>query len=152
MTSNAGSDKLSNSSRIGYFDSKEIDHDMVSKTLRAQLKKIMKPELINRVDEIVVFNDLTIEVLEKITKIKLLEVAVRLSDNNIVFEIDDELIKHLAKTTFLKKAGARPLARLIDEAICDLFAENILSGDLVPGDEVLLKYDSITETVGYTKA
>jgi len=151
MTSNAGSEKFNSSSKIGYFNDEDIDYDMVSKNLKSHLKKIMRPELINRVDEIIVFNELTKRDLREITEVKLEEVKKRLSENNIIFDINQELIDHIVETAFHKKSGARPISRLIDKIICDLFAENILAGKLSPGDEIMLNFDRITEKVGYTK-
>ena len=94
------------------------------------LKKELRPEFINRIDEIIVFHKLTDEEIDKIIDIMLKEVINRLADQKIKIELEPEVKKLIASKGIDKNFGARPLRRTIQNVLEDRLAEEILDGNL----------------------
>ncbi len=144
MTSNIGADGIyGNIGNIGYKKSEEksLDYEEMKKNYMNALFKQLKPEFINRIDEIVVFKPLSYEDLEKIVHIMLREVIARLNEKNIKFEITDEAILQLIKLGTDVKLGARPLRRTIQRYIENKLADMIILGELNEGDKVIVDWD-----------
>ncbi len=108
----------------------------IERELNELLQKTFKPEFINRLDSIVVYDSLNEGDIEQIAKLQLAEVKVRLAENNINLEITDELIKYFAKNGYDPVYGARPLKRLINEQLVDEIATQIIEDKIKPGDTV----------------
>ena len=102
------------------------------------LKEAFRPEFLNRVDDIIVFNRLTEEEIGKIAAGMLAGVAARMTDMDIVLRWSDAARAHLAKAGFDPVYGARPLRRAIQSQVEDLVAEEVLSGKIHAGQTVLL--------------
>ncbi len=133
MTSNIGASLISNTkSSLGF--SGENDEATRNKRNRElvieEVKKTFKPELINRIDELIVFDLLTQEEIKEVTKRMLNEIKNRLNGKNIDIEFTDNVINRLAEKGFDKVYGARPLRRLITTEIEDMLSEKFLSGEL----------------------
>ena len=133
MTSNIGASLISNTkSSLGF--SGENDEATRNKRNRElvieEVKKTFKPELINRIDELIVFDLLTQEEIKQVTKRMLNEIKNRLIGKNIDIEFTDSVINKLAEKGFDKVYGARPLRRLITTEIEDMLSEKFLSGEL----------------------
>lgn len=128
MTSNLGSDVVQNTKL------KPADRE---KGVWDVLHSRFKPEFLNRLDAVVIFNNLTPEDVSRIAKIQLDNVAVRLSENNITLQITDELLKFIAKEGFDETFGARPLKRIIEQKIVDEIAMQILEDKIKPADVVI---------------
>lgn len=133
MTSNIGASLISNTkSSLGF--SGENDEATRNKRNRElvieEVKKTFKPELINRIDELIVFDLLTQEEIKEVTKRMLNEIKNRLNGKNIDIEFTDSVINKLAEKGFDKVYGARPLRRLITTEIEDMLSEKFLSGEL----------------------
>ena len=111
----------------------------------SELKKLFRPEFLNRLDEIIVFKKLTEESVEKITRLMLKEFEDRVKAKDMNITITDAVVKHIAKVGFDSTYGARPLRRAIQSKIEDLFAEAILDKQVQSGDTVKmdLKDDKI---------
>ena len=135
MTSNVGASKLTQAKRVGFGNLDEA-HGEIKKNVMDDLKKTFRPEFLNRLDEIIVFNRLTEDEIKEIAKIMLSSVSKRLSENGIDATFNDSAIALLAKEGFDPVYGARPLRRAITSKIEDLFAEEILSGNVNKGDKV----------------
>lgn len=151
MTSNLGTRDISEGSSVGFVDSASSDPKNLEKTLVKELKSQMNPELVNRIDEIIVFNQLTLDDLKQIARNELVLVCDRLADNGINIDITDELIAFLAHKAHTEKYGARPLKRLIERLVCDKLAENILQGQLSDGDMIKVSLDKVTEEILISK-
>ncbi len=124
MTSNAGSDRKGAGS-LGFDRSlSELSKDKAMKSL----SEIMRPEFINRVDEIVAFNQLSQQDFEKIARIMLDDLASALHEKGVTAVFDDSAVKYLAKKSFSIKYGARNLRRLIQKEIEDEIATMIING------------------------
>ena len=141
MTSNAGAKNLVESKTIGFISSfdEEKDYEKNKEAVMSEVKKIFRPEFINRLDDIIVFNKLDKVSVEKIVKIMLNEFADKLKNKNIEVKLDKSIIEYISKIGFDNVYGARPLKRAIQSKIEDKFAEEILEGKINDGDKILLK-------------
>jgi len=128
MTSNVGSQWIY---ELGGKDNKEME----SRVMDA-LRSTFRPEFLNRVDEIVIFNSLGTEEIKKIVDIQIAYLSRRLEGNKIALELTDRAREFLAKTGFDPVYGARPLKRTIQHMIQDPLAVKILDGSVKDGDRV----------------
>ena len=138
MTSNIGSKNIVEPKNLGFvtYDDPESTNKDIRKNVMDELKKAFRPEFLNRVDEIIVFNRLTDEDIKKIAAIMLEGFNKRLAANGIQCRFEDSALELLAKEGFDPVYGARPLRRAIQSQVEDLFAEEMLSGNVKFGDSV----------------
>lgn len=129
MTSNAGSNLNNNS--IG-FGKAEVDKSKIEE----RLKDVFRPEFLNRVDEIVMFNSLTSDELLKIVDLMLSDTAKALTNKNITMELSEDAKKFLLEKGTNLKFGARPLRRAIQRYIEDEISERILKHEIVDGQKI----------------
>jgi ATP-dependent Clp protease ATP-binding subunit ClpC len=133
MTTNAGSNR---SGALGFStDGTSLAENATHKALT----EFLRPEFLNRVDDIIVFSQLSEEEIGKIALIMLENLKKRLLQNDIEAEIDESAVKLLAKEGFDPVYGARPLRRAITAKVEDLFAEEMLEGRIENGDKVIIK-------------
>jgi len=135
MTTNAGSDR--SSATVGFaVQEGNIDNDNTMKAL----SKFLRPEFINRVDEIITFNSLTEADFAKIAEIMLNELKTALNEKNILFSYSQPAVDYIAKNSYSKKYGARNMRRFIQSNVEDLIAERIVAdyGRAIAG--ITLKY------------
>ena len=130
MTSNAGSNLNNNS--IGFGNSGTVNKDKILDSL----KDVFRPEFLNRVDEIVVFDSLTTDELLQIVDLMLLDTRKALADKNITFNITNEAKQLLLEKGTDLKYGARPLRRAIQRYIEDELSEKILRSELQDGQNI----------------
>ncbi len=135
MTSNAGSNQNTNS--IG-FGKQTVD----SNKILDSLKQTFRPEFLNRVDEIVVFESLNKEQLLQIIDLMLKDTVFALNEKNISIEVSNEAKEFILEKGTDLKYGARPLRRAIQRYLEDEIAEKILRGEVVAGQTIFAKYDS----------
>ncbi len=143
MTSNAGAQNIIEPKRLGFasvIDDKE-DYKRMKEGVMDEVKKIFKPEFINRIDEIIVFHSLTKDNIKQIVDIMIGTIGKRSkSQMNIALETSGGVVDHLAEVGFDPKYGARPLRRAIQTNIEDKLAEAILAGSIKEGDTVSVEY------------
>ncbi|MBW1990253.1 MAG: ATP-dependent chaperone ClpB [Deltaproteobacteria bacterium] len=130
MTSNVGSQFIQD---LGATQREEM-HKRVTEALRATFR----PEFLNRIDEIVIFDNLTAEDLAKIVEIQVARLAKRLADKSIDLQITEEAKKLLGRLGFDPLYGARPLKRVIQREVENPLAVRILEGDVPPGATVVV--------------
>lgn len=136
LTSNIGSDKLSKANvGLGFNDDKMQDKSTV---ILSELKKYFKPELINRIDNIVIFNKLTPAVLKDIAKKMLLDLNKNLKQSGVELKFTTATFNYLVKNGTNDEFGARPLRRLITSKIEDELADKMLKGEIKSGDSILV--------------
>ena len=137
MTSNVGAGSIVEPKRLGFTANSEGEDEgkMKSQVMDA-LKRTFRPEFINRLDEIIIFNKLTDEDIRKITSLMLGEVARRIAEREIEITFDSDVVAYLAKEGFDPVYGARPLRRAIVRKIEDSFSEELLSERIKAGDKV----------------
>jgi ATP-dependent Clp protease ATP-binding subunit ClpB len=128
MTSNIGSQSLNLAAGV--------DREEAEAMVLEELRMRFRPEFLNRVDEILVFNPLTIEDIRKIVDIQVRLLSSRLEDRKIRVSLTDEAKDLLADRGFDPFYGARPLKRVIQRDIQDVLALKILNGEVAEGDEV----------------
>src|SRR5215472_6805738 len=138
MTSNAGSADMKRAVRIGFLPNKEDEvRDERNEVIRSKamegLKRMFRPEFINRIDQIVVFHALGREELYKIVDLLLAQVRSRLSEQKIGLVVSDEVRDLLLREGFDEEYGARPLRRTIQTYVDDTLADALLNGVLAPG-------------------
>lgn len=134
MTSNVGASELNRTQKLGFGS--EDDYDDVRDRQINALKQVMKPEFINRIDEIVVFTPLEKPDVEKIADIMLKNLEKRLKDHGITFEISDEAKAYLVDKGYDKEYGARPMRRTIQRQVEDKLSEEILKGNISDNGKV----------------
>jgi ATP-dependent Clp protease ATP-binding subunit ClpB len=130
MTSNIGSDVIRD--RMEQFGNvlSEEEEEILSKDIFSLLRKSMRPEFINRIDEIVMFRPLTIEQIREIVEIQLERVARMLKDQNISLTYNDDVVRWLAEKGFDPQSGARPVKRLIQKEIVNELSKGLIAGDI----------------------
>ena len=106
------------------------------------MRSHFKPEFLNRLDDIVIFDALTIEQLARIVDIQLGELGKRLAGRRLTLEVADAAREWLAVTGYDPLYGARPLRRLVQTAIGDRLAKALLGGDIQDGQTVLIDLDA----------
>jgi len=144
MTSNVGARNIVEKHSIG-FASKEDSKQNYEKTkslVMDELKKTFRPEFLNRLDEIIVFNKLGKEAVEKITLLMLEDVKKRLEQKNIIAEFDKTVVEHISKVGFDDVYGARPLKRAIQNNIEDKLAEDMLDKKINVGDTIIISVEN----------
>lgn len=117
---------------------------MTSNIPSRDIKAYFRPEFINRLDEIIVFNSLTQKDIEKIVDIQLKELAEKLAAKNIILEADKKAKEKLAKEGYDADFGARPLRRLIQREIQDKLALKLLEAKYKEGDKIVIRVDEQT--------
>jgi ATP-dependent Clp protease ATP-binding subunit ClpC len=137
LTSNIGTRQIGDQKSVG-FDKIEIkdDYEGMKKKITDELKKLFNPELLNRIDETVIFRALNIEHIKEIIDILIVDVANRLAEKGISFNLTPEGRQWLAEKGFEPQFGARPLKRAIQKYLEDPLAEEILRGQYAGDSEL----------------
>ncbi len=118
----------------------KISQAQKEKQITEAVRKFFKPELINRIDSIIIFNPITPEMMRQIVEIQLNYVTDRLKKQRLDIKPTEALKKYLAETGYDEVYGARPLKRLINELVVDEIALKIIEGKIKSGDQVLADY------------
>ena len=146
MTSNIGARLITEKKTLGFkHDDIKNDAIEINKDVMAELKKQLKPEFINRIDEIIVFNKLGREELKQIVDLMLKETLEKLEKRNINVKVEDKIKDLIVDKGTDFVYGARPLRRAMQNILEDKIAEEILEGNLQEGDkaEMVLQGDKI---------
>ena len=133
MTSNAGSNL--NTNGIGF---NKDDAPLVEARVMNALKSTFRPEFLNRVDEIIVFNELTKQELLQIIDLMLNEIKDELAEKNIYISFSDEVKNYILEKGYEPKYGARPLRRAIQKYIENELAQSLLKDELLPNDSIVV--------------
>jgi ATP-dependent Clp protease ATP-binding subunit ClpC len=144
MTSNIGARQLKDfGGGVGFgTSSKKEQADAHAKSvLESALKKTFAPEFLNRIDDVIVFNNLEREDIHSIIDIELGKLLHRISDLGYTLNLSDTAKDHIADKGFDKKYGARPLKRAIQKYIEDALAEEIVNSKLSEGDTINMDFD-----------
>jgi ATP-dependent Clp protease ATP-binding subunit ClpC len=140
MTSNVGAETIKKQETIG-FSTKEdeglSDYENMKEKVLDELKRTFKPEFLNRVDDVIVFRQLSMNDLKQIVDTMLKDVNKRIKQNNINLEFTTKAKDYLAKEGFDPTYGARPLKRAIQKHVEDSLSELMLKGEVKAGDTVV---------------
>ena len=139
MTSNAGAQRIVDPKNLGFTvdKSEKKDYDKMKSGVMEEVKKIFKPEFINRIDEIIVFHQLSKDNMKSIVSLLASNLSKRCEEQlQIKLKFSPALKEYLVEKHSDKKMGARPLKRAIQSLVEDALAEEILWGNVKPGDTV----------------
>ncbi|MFL2934526.1 MAG: ATP-dependent Clp protease ATP-binding subunit [Thalassobaculaceae bacterium] len=129
MTSNIGANHFLSSSESGEFDS-------LRGRVMEEVRKLMRPEFLNRLDDIILFSKLSISDMEEITDLQINQLRARLKNKDIDISLDASVKTWLAKTSYDPRYGARPLKRVIQNHLQNPIAKHILEGSISEGDTI----------------
>ena len=154
MTSNAGARSITADKKLGFaqLDDGFLPPAEIKANAMEELKRIMAPELINRIDDIVVFNPLKRDEISKILDIQIAELENRLSEKNIHLSIKPKARDYLLDHGYEPSMGARPMRRLIQNEIEDQLANLILGGKVPESGEVEVAFEKDKLVVKPAKA
>ncbi len=143
MTSNAGAQQIIEPKKLGFLavDDEKESYKRMKGNVMEEVRRLFKPEFLNRIDDIIVFHSLGKEEITKIVALLLKEFEARCKEQmDINLHVRDSVKKHIAETGFDAKYGARPLKRAIQTKIEDVLAEEILAGKVKSGDNTYVSY------------
>lgn len=143
MTSNVGSTAL--------FDLASSDPERARKEALESLRQVFRPEFINRIDDIVLFNPLGREQLDKIVDLELAKVLRLLADRNLHIELTAAARARVVQDGYDPAYGARPLRRTVQRLIQDPLAMKILDGSILPGDTILVDADPSSDAMRFDR-
>ena len=152
MTSNAGAQRIIEPKNLGFAveSSEKKDYEKMKSGVMEEVKRIFRPEFINRIDEIMVFHPLNKENMKDVVSLLARTLANRCKEQmDIKLSVTPALKEHIATKYSDMKMGARPMKRGIQTVIEDTLAEEILQKKIVPGDNVIagLKKGQVVFTV-----
>ena len=148
MTSNLGTEEFQRGG-LGFTRKDEADEQRMKAAIESALKRTFRPELLNRIDDVIIFHPLTEEHLKSIVNLLIREVERRLAERNIKLEISDEARAWLVQKGYDPVYGARPLRRAIQRYVENPISAKILQGEFKEGDTIAitLKADNLNFSV-----
>ncbi|MCB7062432.1 ATP-dependent Clp protease ATP-binding subunit [Enterocloster citroniae] len=144
MTSNAGAENIISPKRLGFGAASDAkaDYTFMKERVMDEVKRLFKPEFLNRIDEIIVFHQLSKDHIKGIADIMLSTIGKRSKDQlGIELTVTDEAREYLIDKGYDEKYGARPLRRTIQNLVEDKMAEEMLDGGIKAGDTVQVGFD-----------
>ena len=141
MTSNAGAASIISPKKLGFATStdEKQNYEYMKNGVMEEVKRMFKPEFLNRIDETIVFHALSKEHVQQIVSLMVKELSERsMNQMGIKLTVTPSVRKYIAETAFDAKYGARPLRRAIQNKIEDLLAQEILSGAIKTGDHAVV--------------
>lgn len=155
MTSNAGAREIVSQGKIGFSGSKgkndSLNYEEIKSSAILELKKIMSPELINRLDDILVFGGLRQEEVGQILDIQLAELNERLSEKDLKMTVKPAAKKYMIENGYDPEMGARPMRRMIQREVEDPLSILVLKKDVEATDEIVIDSDGQSISVKYKK-
>lgn len=144
MTSNVGSNIISQEAALGFIggDEKISQKESLKTKVLASLKESFRPEFLNRVDEIIIFNFLGKPEIKKIVDLEMAKVAGRLAKKKIEIKVSESVKEFLAEKGFDQNLGARPLKRVIQKQVLDPLSLKIVSGEIKEGERVIIDLEA----------
>lgn len=139
MTSNLGAPLIMERLSGIQDDQKERIMEDLREAIQELLKRSFRPEFLNRIDEVVLFEPLTQNMLRQIVTLQLRQVKKRLEDQQVIFDWEPTVVEYLAEVGYDVQFGARPLKRAIQQLVLNPLAEKLLRGDLPTGSGVLMQ-------------
>ena len=154
MTSNAGARQITTDSRVGFssLDSGLLEYEDIKSNALAELKKLLSPELLNRIDDTVVFTALSKEEVAVILHIQLKELESRLAEQGLSLAVRPAACDYLVENGYDPQYGARPMRRLIQRNIEDPLSIKLLSGEAEGKSSVIIDYKNDEFVVSFKKS
>ncbi len=152
MTSNVGVRDIKAGGPMGFSMAQERDkYDEMKSTIEDSMKRLFNPEFLNRIDEAIVFRQLTRDDIFRIIDIQMKHLLKRLNTMNLTVEVAEGAKQFLADKGYDEKYGARPLRRTIQRYIEDELAELVLRGEFAEGGRVVVDFDQATQKLTFAK-
>ncbi|OGF56188.1 MAG: ATP-dependent Clp protease ATP-binding subunit ClpC [Candidatus Fraserbacteria bacterium RBG_16_55_9] len=143
MTSNIGSKMITDRTALGFGKSEEggshLSYQEIRTRVMSEVKEIFRPEFLNRLDDIIVFQSLSQHEVDSIADLMIEELEERLAEREIRIEITPEAKKQLIEQGFDPKYGARPLRRTLEKLVENPISDKILEGTITKGDRILIR-------------
>lgn len=145
MTTNVGADMIKRQTSLGFSLKRDeaveekLAYEDMRKKLMESLKRVFRPEFINRLDAIIVFRSLSKEDIQKIVELELNKVSKRLEDHQVILQAAPAALELLAEQGYDPDMGARPLRRVIQQKVEDPLSDALLSGRFSDGDTILVE-------------
>lgn len=136
MTSNAGAQHIDTMQKLGFGEGQADDYAAVKDKVMASLKEFFRPEFLNRLDDIVLFDTLDEQSVKKIVRMQIKEVQERLQQKEITLKVSAGVINQLTKEGYSPQYGARPIKRLIQSKIMTPIASMMVSKEIMKGGSV----------------
>ncbi|MBO4759935.1 MAG: ATP-dependent Clp protease ATP-binding subunit [Spirochaetaceae bacterium] len=154
MTSNAGAREITTESRVGFsnLEAGLLDYEDIKTNALSELKKLLRPELLNRIDDTVVFTALSREEVASILHIQLKELEARLAEQELGLIVKPAACDFLVENGYDPQYGARPMRRLIQRHIEDPLSIKLLSGEAVGKSAVIVDYKDDEFVVSFKKS
>jgi ATP-dependent Clp protease ATP-binding subunit ClpC len=146
MTSNIGAEMIKRQTSLGFSlkqdeqTEEKLAYEEMRKKLMDSLKRVFRPEFINRLDSVIVFRALSKEDIKEIVRLELDKVADRLKDHDISLIATPPALDRLAELGYDPEMGARPLKRVIQQKVEDVLSDALLSGTFSDGDTIIVDY------------
>jgi len=148
MTSNIGSEYITQMSSLGFLAKEDISRkEALKEKVMEALKEKFRPEFLNRIDEIIIFNYLTKEDIKKIVNLELAKVKKRLEKKRIEMKVSEKVKKLLAEKGFDPNLGARPLRRVIQRLLLDPLALKIVTGEVKESSRIKVDLNDKNEII-----
>lgn len=153
MTSNVGAREITTSAPLGFAsgDKGGLDDKEIKSRVMSEVKKLFRPEFLNRIDEIIVFKSLTEEEIIEIVDLMIDELRQRLIEQNMTINLTKEASKYIAKEGTDLSFGARPLRRAIQRLVEDPLSEQILEGKWTSGSVIDVDLDEEGEHLTFSQ-
>ncbi len=153
MTSNIGAEMIKKGSALGFALKRDeeteerLSYEEMRKKLTESLKKVFRPEFLNRLDAVVVFRSLNKDDIKKIVSLELDKVADRLTEHNLTLTASPAALTAFADQGYDTEFGARPLRRVIQQKVEDPLSDKLLSGEFTDGDSILVDVNPEDEII-----
>jgi ATP-dependent Clp protease ATP-binding subunit ClpC len=144
MTSNIGAKDIARNTPLGFSVSDEtgISYEEMKDRIMGELKKVFRPEFLNRIDEVIVFHKLSRDEIKEIVELMVARVRAQVAEHELQLDLNEDANEFLADVGFDPAMGARPLRRAIQRYVEDPLADEVLRhGEVVPGTTVVIERD-----------
>ena len=138
MTSNIGGQYINKMQSFGFADALDGEYHNMKDKINDALKDFFKPEFLNRLDEIIIFDILKKESIERIVTLQVDEIKSRLLEKGILLNVTQNAVIHIAKNSYNANYGARPIRRYIQNNILNDISHKMISGEIKPGQEIVI--------------
>jgi len=139
MTSNVGAQHINKTQSLGFGGNEGLSYKEMKNRVTSELRKIFRPELLNRIDETIVFHKLEREDMRHIIEIQLKRLRNQMTDRDVTIEFTTEALDKLSDAGYDPAFGARPLRRVLQRMVEDPMSEMILRGDIPTGSKVVIE-------------
>ncbi len=153
MTSNIGAATISRNTPLGFSvaDETGLSYDDMKSRIMGELRRVFRPELLNRIDEVIVFHKLTKEEITEIVDLLLVRLKKQVADHGVSLQLTDAAKDLLVEQGYDPTMGARPLRRAIQRLIEDALADEVLKGQLEEGSTIVVDRDGEEMKLSFTR-